>query len=161
MGRYLCEYTFQMILGKHLYKQNICIPNVLMFDTNRREYEADFLYFSLKSRNLTEVEIKLDIRDFLNDFNKTRYHDNPDVMYLYYCIPTDMYELYKEEIDSKLGDAGLILIDSIDTDTIEGHFYEFGRFKKRAKKRKGVSALSDEQVMRYMRIGCMKWVSRG
>ena len=108
MGRYLCEYTFQMILGKHLYKQNICIPNVLMLDTNRREYEADFLYFNLKSRNLTEVEIKLDIRDFLNDFNKVRYHDNPDVMYLYYCIPTDMYELHKEEIDSKLGDAGLI-----------------------------------------------------
>lgn len=159
MYRYLCEHTFQMILGKHLYKQNICIPNVLMLDTNRREYEADFLYFNLKSRSLTEVEIKLDIRDFLNDFNKNRYHDNPDVMYLYYCIPTDMYELYQDKIDSKLGDAGLILINSVDT--IESHFYEFGCFKKRAKKRKGVSALSDEQVMRYMRIGCMKWVSRG
>lgn len=36
--------------------------------------------------------------------------------------------------------------------------YVFGGFKKKAKKRKNAQPLTDEKILRYMRIGCMKWV---
>ena len=64
----------------------------------------------------------------------------------------------QELIDSRLGDAGLILISGVDTDTEDGAFYGFDCYKKRAKKRKGVSKLSIDRAMYYMRIGCMKWI---
>ena len=73
-------------------------------------------------------------------------------------LPSDMYYDNQELIDSKLGDAGLILINGVDTDTEDGAFYEFDCYKKRAKKRKGVSKLSIDRAMYYMRIGCMKWI---
>ena len=77
--RWKSESTFQYILAKQLYLNNICIPNVTMYTPKKREYEADFLYFNLKSRRLTEVEIKINKIDFQNDFNKARYHDSDDV----------------------------------------------------------------------------------
>ena len=76
--------------------------------------------------------------------------------YLYYALPSDVYEKHKDFIDSKLGDAGLILIDRKEDE--EGAYYVFGGFKKRAKKRKNALPLTDDKVLRYMRIGCMKWV---
>lgn len=158
MSRFICEFNFQQILGRHLFKKYICVPNVYMYEYRKGEYEADFLYFNLKTLHLTEVEIKLSVRDFLNDFKKKRYHDSKEVMYLYYCMPSEMYYDNQELIDSKLGDAGLILINGIDTDTEDGAFYEFDCYKKRAKKRKGVSKLSIDRAMYYMRIGCMKWI---
>lgn len=42
--------------------------------------------------------------------------------------------------------------------TEEGAYYVFGGFKKKAKKRKNALPLTDEKILRYMRIGCMKWV---
>lgn len=59
MSRFLSEYNFLQILGGHLFKQNICVPNVLMTVHKKGQYEADLLYFNLKSLHLTEVEIKL------------------------------------------------------------------------------------------------------
>mgnify|MGYP000001384196 FL=1 len=43
--RWKSERTFQYILAKQLYLNNICIPNVTMYTPKKREYEADFLYF--------------------------------------------------------------------------------------------------------------------
>lgn len=40
----------------------------------------------------------------------------------------------------------------------EGAYYVFGGFKKKAKRRKNAQPLTDEKILRYMRIGCMKWV---
>lgn len=96
-----------------------------MYTPKKREYEADFLYFNLKSRRLTEVEIKINKIDFQNDFNKPRYHDSDDVSYLYYALPSDVYEKHKDFIDSKLGDAGLILIDR--KEDKDGVYFTFGR----------------------------------
>lgn len=156
MCRWKSETTFQYILAKQLYLKNICIPNVSMYTPGKREYEADFVYFNLKSRRLTEVEIKINKIDFQNDFHKPRYHDSEDVSYLYYALPSDVYEKHKDFIDSKLGDAGLIIMDRKEDE--EGAYYVFGGFKKKAKKRKNAQPLTDEKILRYMRIGCMKWV---
>ena len=142
-----------------MYLHNICIPNVTMYTPKKREYEADFIYFNLKSRRLTEVEIKTSKEDFLKDFDKNRYHDSDDVSYFYYALPRRLYEEHTELIDSKLGDSGLILFD-MKEDKDGEQYYVFGGYKKKAKKRKNVNPLDTDTLVRYMRIGCMKWVNR-
>lgn len=51
------EKDIQYVLGKHLFLNNVCIPNVSMYCPGHTEYEADFVYFSMKTQFLTEVEI--------------------------------------------------------------------------------------------------------
>ena len=104
----------------------------MMRDSGKPPYEADFVYFNLNTLHLTEVEIKTDINDFKNDFKKARYHDNHNVMYLYYA----------------------------DTFDCRGNIYEFGGFVKKAKRIKGSVKLNEQEKEYYMRIGCMKWVNR-
>jgi len=62
-----------------------------------------------------------------------------------------MYEDHKDEIESLLGDAGLIVANNKKEDV---------RYIKRAKKRKDVKELNESEVINYLRIGCMKWVNR-
>lgn len=64
------EKDIQYVLGKHLFLNNVCIPNVSMYCPGHTEYEADFVYFSMKTQFLTEVEIKTNFQDFKDDFNK-------------------------------------------------------------------------------------------
>lgn len=154
------EYDIQTVLGKHMFLKKVCIPNVSMYGNNIAEYEADFIYIDLKTRFITEVEIKTDIYDFRRDFKKKRYHDCKNVKYLYYAMPRSLYEENRNEINFFRNGAGLILIDEIDTDDFRGNIYEFGGFVKRAKPRKEAYPLSDKELTYYLRIGCMKWVNR-
>lgn len=130
----MTEEEMQKKLGRHLFLKNITIPNITMHGDGKGEYEADLIYFNLKARVVTEIEIKVSIQDFRADFKKKRYHDHLHVGYLYYAVPQDLYEDHKDEIESLLGD--------------------------RAKKRKDVKALNESEVINYLRIGCMKWVNR-
>lgn len=79
-----------------------------MYCPGRTEYEADFIYFDLKTQYLTEVEIKTDIHDFRRDFKKKRYHDCKNVKYLYYAMPSCVYDEYREEINNMLSPTGLM-----------------------------------------------------
>ena len=154
------EKDIQYVLGRHLFRKKICIPNVSLYCPGRTEYEADFIYFDLKTQYLTEVEIKTDIHDFRRDFKKKRYHDCKNVRHLYCAMPRSLYEENRNEINFFLKDAGLILIDEIDTDDFRGNIYEFGGFVRRAKARDDWYELSPTGLMHYLRIGCMKWVNR-
>lgn len=156
----MTEYDIIQALGVHLYLKYICIPNVLMFGDNCTEYEADFIYFKHNQRFLTEVEIKTNIEDFKRDFNKKRYHDHKHVKYLYYAMPIEMHEKHRQFIDSKLNEvgAGLILIDEIDTWDFRGNLCCVSKYVKRAKVRKNYREMTEEEYLRYLRIGCMKWV---
>lgn len=110
------EKDIQFVLGKHLFLNNVCIPNVSMYCPGHTEYEADFVYFSMKTQFLTEVEIKTNFQD-------------------------------------------LILIDE-STTLNHGVQYSFGGFVKRAKERENWYSLSPTGLLHYLRIGCMKWVTR-
>lgn len=109
----MTEQDIQYALGQHLFLKNVCIPNVLMSGVKKAPYEADFIYFNLNKLHLTEVEIKTDINDFRNDFKKACYHDNHNVMYLYYAVPRSLYDDHWDVIDEMLGNAGLILLMNI------------------------------------------------
>lgn len=154
------EKDIQYVLGRHLFRKKICIPNVSMYCPGRTEYEADFVYFDLKTQYLTEVEIKTNIHDFRRDFKKKRYHDCKNVKYLYYAMPSCVYSRHREEINNMLGDAGLILIDETNPDSYREELFRFGGFVKRAKARADWYELSPTGLMYYLRIGCMKWVNR-
>lgn len=152
----MTEEEIQKKLGRHLFLKNITIPNITMHGDGRGkgQYEADLIYFNLKARVITEIEIKISIQDFRADFKKKRYHDHLHVGYLYYAMPQDLYEDHKDEIESLLGDAGLIVIN------ISNNKREDARYIKRAKRRKDVKVLNENEAINYLRIGCMKWVNR-
>lgn len=154
----LTERKVQQILGKKLFLRKICIPNVLMWRPHNTEYEADFIYFDLKTRYVTEVEIKTSMEDFRRDFQKDHHHDNCNVKYLYYAVPTELFTEHKDEILSAIGPNGLILITYKVRDN--GVLIEQADFEKRAKARKAVIPLNQKKLEYFMKIGCMKWVSR-
>ncbi|WP_196602096.1 hypothetical protein [Pectinatus frisingensis] len=159
----ISEETIQQMIAQHIGFQNICIPNVFL--TGKRnensndwraafqdyciQYEADLIYIS-KARYLTEVEIKISMPDFMDDFNKKVYHSSPLVRNLYYAFHQDFYEKNEEKIFNALkdNDAGIIAV---------GKKYPFVDYKKRAKVRKDVKPLDDKELQNLMRIGCMKW----
>lgn len=66
----MTEQDIQFALGRHFFLKKICIPNVSMYCVGKTEYEADFIYFDLKTRYITEVEIKTSIQDFKRDFKR-------------------------------------------------------------------------------------------
>ena len=153
------EIRIQKALGKHLFLQNVCIPNVLMYQKGHKEYEADLIYFGRKSNYLTEVEIKVDIYDFRDDFKKENYHNHPNVRQLYYAIPTYLYLKHKDEIDERIDNAGLILIDELMD--YNGIIYgKVNSFLKKAKPRKNAVPLTEDDKFHYLKLGCMKWVNR-
>lgn len=154
----MTESDIQNVLGKHLFRKKICIPNVSMYCPGKTEYEADFIYFDLKTQYLTEVEIKTNIHDFRRDFKKKRYHDCKNVKYLYYAMPIEVYALNKTEVLDAIGNNGLILITyKVRKD---GAIIEQVDFKKRAKARKEAIPLNQNKLEYFMKIGCMKWVNR-
>lgn len=154
----MTEKDVQIMLGKHFGIKNICIPNVLMTGEYRPEiekleswkksskmYEADLIYIT-KSKYLTEIEIKVDINDFRNDFKKKIYHSSQLVSSLYYSFPEELYKRYEDEIRERVeGIAGIITVS-----------YDC-KVKAKAPKRKEVAPLTDTQIKNFMRIGCMKW----
>lgn len=158
----MTEKEMQIRLGKHFGIKNICIPNILMIGEYRKDilpeiekleawekpskmYESDFIYIT-KSGYLTEIEIKVDINDFRNDFKKKIYHSSQLVSSLYYAFPEELYKKYKDEIhDKTAGIAGIIMVS-----------YDC-KVKAKAPKRKNIKALTDTQIKDFMRIGCMKW----
>ena len=155
----MTEKEMQLMLGKHFGIQYICIPNVLMTGEYRPEiekieslkksskmYEADLIYIT-KSGYLTEVEIKIDINDFRNDFKKKIYHSSSMVSALYYAFPETLYKKYKDEIRERVEEvAGIITVCNYGC-----------KVKAKAPKRKEVAPLTDTQIKDFMRIGCMKW----
>ena len=160
------EQEIQIRLGKHFGIKNICIPNVLMTGEYRKEilpeieklepwkrpskmYEADLVYIT-KSKYLTEIEIKVNMNDFRNDFNKKIYHSSPIVSALYYALPEELYKKHKDEIQKRVaGIAGIITVS-----------YDC-KIDAKAPKRKDVEPLTDTQIKDFMRIGCMKWFKGG
>lgn len=154
------EEGIQRALGEKLCLKNICVPNLTMYATAEREYEADFVYFNHNKDFLTEVEIKTNIEDFRNDFKKHRFHDDKHVKYLYYAFSNFQYNLFKDEIEEKCKSvgAGVIVVSRTTTARMKKTSSYLVTYKKKAKARIGYTPLTDMDKLKIMRIGCMKWV---
>ncbi len=77
-------------------RQNLIVPNVAW---GFWEHEADLVVVTA-SGYLTEIEIKRSWTDFLADFQKECYHDDPRIDKLYYAVPECMLEPCKKYLDS-------------------------------------------------------------
>lgn len=154
----------QLIIGRNIGgMNNVCIPNVLLTGEYKEKdlseiekmkpwerpckiYEADLIYIT-GAGYLTEIEIKVNINDFRNDFNKKIYHSSQLVSALYYAIPNELFDKYHDEICEAIKDkAGLITVNRGEV-----------RYRIRAPKRTTAKRLNNEQITEFLRIGCLKW----
>lgn len=143
------EASIQQILGRHygIKRGYVTMPNVLLYVNGM--YEADFIYIT-KSNYLFEVEIKISIFDFRADFDKKCYHNSPKVRALYYAFPEDLWDNHRKdilELTKNVG-AGIILCDK-----------EGCKVWDKPKLRK-VKPLTTDELLRIMRIGCLKWIRK-
>lgn len=160
----MTEEEMQVIIGRNVGMTNICLPNVLLKGEYRAEdlpeieklekwkrpcrlYEADLIYIS-PADYVTEIEIKITIEDFRNDFKKKIFHSSPLVSRFYYAFPQELYKQHKAEINTAVkGIAGIVTVCSgMQT-----------QFKIVAPKRKNAKKLTFNEKFNFMRIGCMKW----
>ena len=160
----MTEREIQLIIGRNIGFKNICIPNVILtgeylteelagiekmkpWQRPSKMYEADLIYIS-PADFVTEIEIKITIEDFRNDFNKRIFHSSPLVSRFYYAFPQELYKQHKAEINAAVkGIAGIVTVCSgMQT-----------QFKTVAPKRKNAKKLTFNEKLNFMRIGCMKW----
>lgn len=130
---------------KRVLQRQICIPNVTMFDKGRTEID---LLIITKNNTLIEVEIKVSIQDFKNDFKKKKFHSHKDISRLYFAFPLALYEKHKELIlDMLPKDVGIITVAGVGQDS---------KVQRMAGRRSDV-VISEEEKINYMRVCCMKW----
>lgn len=151
----MTEREAQILIADQLWLSVVTIPNINMPPGGLNLYEADLVYFRPHSGYLSEVEIKLDYQDFVNDFTKRHYHNSPDVKYFYYAFSHEMFDSRKEDILSILAkknpDAGIMAIPTPACPKF---------IIKRARPRENIPKLSPKKQMQYMRIGAYKWWKR-
>mgnify|MGYP003290876728 CR=1 FL=1 len=124
----------------------IVIPNLKM---DYGLYEADFVYIN-KNNYLTEVEIKISIADFKADFKKKHFLSCIHIRSLYYAMPFSMWKEHNEVINEmvKSVGAGLIVVGDVSpTVVIKAALRD-------------VKPLTTQELINYMRIGCLKWCAR-
>lgn len=130
---------------KRVLQGQICIPNVLLFGKGRTEVD---LLIITKNNALIEVEIKVSIQDFKNDFKKKHFHNHKDISRVYFAFPLELFERYKSIILELLPkEFGIITVEGINRDS---------KVQRVAKKRSNV-IISEEEKNNYIRLCSMKW----
>ena len=149
----MTEETIQRVIAKGFWKNNICIPNVLMY-LDKGYYEADLIMIS-KSEYVTEIEIKLTIMDFMADFKKRHFHSSPEVRRLYYAFPEKMYKTHADVIYPQLAELGIGIITVCLSQNGLVPKIVLEPCKIRSNKK-----LTLERKMELLKVGCMKWFMR-
>lgn len=92
----------EMLAEHYGVRQNLIVPNVGWGFF--QEHEADLVVVT-KAGYLTEIEIKRSWTDFLADFEKRSYHDDPRISRLFYAVPECMYGPCREYVDALVGEG--------------------------------------------------------
>ena len=126
--------------------KNIIIPNLSWAMFN---YEMDVAIIT-PSLQLYEVEIKRSWSDFLADFKKDFYHNDPRVSRFWYCVPFCMWEKTAEYLDEHLlTTTGIIAFDE------DGEVMEM----RTTVRRKEVAKMDPADVFKACRISNMRYWS--
>lgn len=159
----MIETDIQWTIASNCGFQKITIPNVILqgrFKGNDGQlypyfdYEADLIWIT-NAGYITEVEIKILFSDFMADFKKKIYHNNKSVRNFYYAFPEELWIKKHKEIMEQLmkeaPDAGVISVSS-----------RYGmKFSVRSVPRKKAEKLTTPEMFNLMRVGCLKWWTRG
>ena len=122
---------------------NIIVPNVswgLNFG-----HEIDILVCT-KSGYCTEVEIKISKQDILADKKKKHSHEDNRLKYLYFAVPYHLKDFALEHIPKR---AGLIAV-------YDRNGFLVPKKVRKAKCRKNCIKLSDQEINKLLRLGCMR-----
>jgi hypothetical protein len=125
------------------YRRCIIVPNI---SWGLGIHECDVLIIR-NSGYAIEVEIKRSKSDLLNDFKKVHNHQSNKIKEFYYAIPKEYYEEWKDIIPSH---AGILVYHRNTGDNIA--IWQ----KKNAVKNKGCRKLSEEEIFKAAKLGCMR-----
>lgn len=116
------------------------------------KYEADLLVLS-KSGVLTEVEIKISRSDLRADFKKRYQHNDERIRYVYYAVPDHLVEYANDILPKEYGIIKLNVAKWGMQTGIQTSIY------RNAKKR-SVYKATEEDRLKLLRLGCMRFHSR-
>lgn len=159
----MTETDIQWAIGHSYGFQNVVIPNVILEGKAdpRNEplfpyvsYEADLVWIT-QAGYLTEVEIKISFSDFMADFKKKAYHSNKSVRNFYYAFSEELFKTKRNDIMGQLmkeaPDSGVMVVSAR---------YGVKLIVKPVPRGKALK-LTTPEMFNLMRIGCMKWWTRG
>jgi len=148
----LNERDVQHIIATHYYNTgvNLMIPNVywgLNFN-----HELDLLVLSTSNYG-TEIEIKTSVADCKKDIEKAHKHYDKRLKYLYFAVPSEIYEKCLDFIPEN---AGILVIHSIN----EEHKTRFVVDEKRKPvKNKSAVAFTSSEVLKIKTLLSMRYWS--
>jgi len=137
------EVRVAMLLNYRVYT---IVPNVSW--GLGLSHECDMLALDTKGR-FTEIEIKTTASDLKADFNKSHGHKSKIISRLFYAMPLNLCEKYKDLIPAHCG------IISIQEETIRGEIYYRAAYFRQCRHK--VEQLPDVKTIRkFMELGCMR-----
>lgn len=138
------EHKLQEYFGG-IRSKCIIVPNVSF---GFFKYESDLLVVTPTGK-LIELEIKRSWSDFIADFDKKVYHDDPRVNYFYYCVPALMEKQTLEELDRReLSQTGVLIYDRSSV------------VRARTAKQRSKSSLDSQDLFKLCRLANMRFWSR-
>lgn len=151
-----------MLAGHFDARRNLVVPNVSWgFFAG---YEADLVIVT-PSGYLTEIEIKRSWGDFLADFRKRFYHDDPRIARFFYAVPECMYGPCREYVETLVGEGSPLVRDRVPgfvvyrtpSEPKYRRVTEMGGFSRRTPA--GVQKLTGEEMYQLARLGTLRYWS--
>lgn len=126
-------------------RTHIIIPNLSWGFFN---HECD-LFLIRKSNFGFEVEIKRSKSDMLADFKKKHGHIDRQnrIVQLYYAFPVELLPKVEELVPEE---CGIITVNRYGDDYIRASIH------KEARRKKGAKRLTDKEILKITRLGCMR-----
>jgi len=139
----------EIAIAKHFgIRTHIIVPNL---SWGFFSHECD-LFLIRRSGFGFEVEIKRSKSDMQADFKKNHGHvDRKNrITQLYYAFPAELLPKVEELVPEE---CGIIIVDRADR---FGRDYIYARLHKEAKRKKGAKRLTDKEILKITRLGCMR-----
>lgn len=134
-------------------RQHIIVPNV----SHGWDYKREFDIFAIKkSGYAVEVEIKRTKADLKKDLLKEHQHKTDKIKELYFAVPDEHWNEWKEFIPVRAGILGYGKYEER-----EGYFSKFNgntfvTCRRSPKPNKNAKKLTTEEQLRIARLGCMR-----
>ena len=147
--KYTAEMIAQGCYTYFNYRQNIMVPNVAWGFIPGRELD---LLVIRKSGYAFEVEIKVSASDIRADLDKRHQHRHDKLKELWFAVPPDLAT--HPDIPTR---AGVISVSAVPTwNKHKNPFRYQPRFVRGAQSDKGARKLTDQEIKKVMRLGCLR-----
>lgn len=146
----------KMIADHYGIRSNLIVPNVSWGFFNG--HEADLVVITPVGY-LTEIEIKRSWSDFLADFGKREYHDDPRISAFFYAVPECMVEPCKEYLNDTEWEAGKLCPGVIGYRTLNESKFRQAWVAWPSVVPYKAQKLSDDDMYQIARLGTLRYWS--